>query len=718
MLKDGRTRLIVVLKSTLFLSLLFGTNRVLEFGTSLSALSLAIVSGTVASSILARTQLRSRGFFGGLTLLWTTYWLFNYTLNFLPLGSSAVFLSHLWGLHIELCLLLFSLTAAATWVFWRVEFGPTFEAFFLCAFAIYFLSGHRKFHLDSPKIINSLAWQFGLKPQIMFLLVGAIMVAGLLLYVRFSNLAERLVKGNDSTQKFYSGRLGQLFYGIVVLFVAIILYGTGNFVYINYQVGRGVTSNGVGQENKEGSSPLGFHSALGSTNQPAALVRLEGDYPSNPYTPMLYLRESALSQLANQEIVIAAKEYDTEVPRISPGLPFKSTLNLPILDRISLVQSIYTLADQTNAFAVDYPIEIRPLKNPEPNRFKQSYRAYSMVPSFDREKIKDEEVGDPNWPKEMWDHYLQEHPDSRYGELAQKLGAKTALPLQKAFAILDYLSENSIYTLTPNHEVPNGDDPVAPYLFGDFRGYCVHFAHATVYMLRSLGIPARIGTGYMTDLSQAKDGHILLRMADRHAWAEVYVKNRGWLPFDIQPQHVESHADTQIDMNLLEELMSKLDPGQEILPKEAASNEANMEEERSIWLPSVSQIQIILLALAFTLLGVKSYQRFSWRLPGSLEWRLKRLHHSTASAMADFGYARHFGETKLEYKQRLESQLQVPVLTCSLLLNRLVYSPEVTSLCKETITLLNRDDQEALRKFKWWRHCLAFLNPSSIFGGV
>ena len=37
----------------------------------------------------------------------------------------------------------------------------------------------------------------------------------------------------------------------------------------------------------------------------------------------------------------------------------------------------------------------------------------------------------------------------------------------------------------------------AAFLFGNFTGYCVHSAHASVYLWRSLGLPARIGTGYL-----------------------------------------------------------------------------------------------------------------------------------------------------------------------------------------------------------------------------
>ena len=136
-------------------------------------------------------------------------------------------------------------------------------------------------------------------------------------------------------------------------------------------------------------------------------------------------------------------------------------------------------------------------------------------------------------------------------------------------------------------------------------------------MLRSLGIPARIATGYLTDLSQAKDGHILLRMSDRHAWAEAYITQKGWVPFDTQPEQVESHADTQVDLKLLEELMGLVGPGEELFDEDLLDGETGVIEPNSYPLPAKRYIYITVLGTFLFLLILKLYLRFSCYLPGN-----------------------------------------------------------------------------------------------------
>ena len=150
--------------------------------------------------------------------------------------------------------------------------------------------------------------------------------------------------------------------------------------------------------------------------------------------------------------------------------------------------------------------------------------------------------------------------------MLEEITAEPDPPILKAAMIVHYLSEESIYTTKPEHQVSEEGDPVAPYLFGEKkRGYCVHFAHAAVYLMRLAGIPARIATGYLTDLTYAKDGHILLHLGDRHAWPELYVRNIGWVVADVTPKNAEGEQVIIPDENLLEELISKIDPVVEFL---------------------------------------------------------------------------------------------------------------------------------------------------------
>src|SRR5712691_7591573 len=101
-------------------------------------------------------------------------------------------------------------------------------------------------------------------------------------------------------------------------------------------------------------------------------------------------------------------------------------------------------------------------------------------------------------------------------------------------ALTSYLQQNYEYTQQLGH-VPPGRDPVDWFLFDVKKGYCEQFATAETLMLRSLGVPARLATGYSTgdynpDLDQS-----IVREHDAHAWVEVWFPNHGWVPIDPSP---------------------------------------------------------------------------------------------------------------------------------------------------------------------------------------
>ena len=51
-------------------------------------------------------------------------------------------------------------------------------------------------------------------------------------------------------------------------------------------------------------------------------------------------------------------------------------------------------------------------------------------------------------------------------------------------------------------------------------------------MARSVGIPARLATGFVPGHRDALTGQFVVRERDAHAWAEIYFPGVGWQPFD------------------------------------------------------------------------------------------------------------------------------------------------------------------------------------------
>ena len=88
-----------------------------------------------------------------------------------------------------------------------------------------------------------------------------------------------------------------------------------------------------------------------------------------------------------------------------------------------------------------------------------------------------------------------------------------------------------------------GKDTADDFLFNTRAGFCEHYASAFVVLMRALDIPARVVTGYQGGELTSVDGYWVVRQADAHAWAEVWLAGRGWVRIDpvnaVAPQRIE-----------------------------------------------------------------------------------------------------------------------------------------------------------------------------------
>jgi transglutaminase-like putative cysteine protease len=83
--------------------------------------------------------------------------------------------------------------------------------------------------------------------------------------------------------------------------------------------------------------------------------------------------------------------------------------------------------------------------------------------------------------------------------------------------------------------VDDGDtDALLRFLTETRVGMCQQFSVAMAAMVRSLGIPARVASGYQSG-TETEDGTFLVQTKDAHAWVEVFFPGYGWLPFEPTP---------------------------------------------------------------------------------------------------------------------------------------------------------------------------------------
>jgi transglutaminase-like putative cysteine protease len=77
-----------------------------------------------------------------------------------------------------------------------------------------------------------------------------------------------------------------------------------------------------------------------------------------------------------------------------------------------------------------------------------------------------------------------------------------------------------------------GRNSVDEFLFDTRQGFCEHFASSFVFLMRAAGVPARVVTGYQGGDINPVDGYMVVRQADAHAWAEVWLAESGWTRVD------------------------------------------------------------------------------------------------------------------------------------------------------------------------------------------
>lgn len=137
------------------------------------------------------------------------------------------------------------------------------------------------------------------------------------------------------------------------------------------------------------------------------------------------------------------------------------------------------------------------------------------------------------YPPDITQNYLA-LPDTitpRTLELAKELTKSYDNNYDKTIAVRDFLRKNMKY----NDQIaapPKDKEPVDYFLFETQEGYCNYYASAMALMLRSQGIPTRMGRGYASGEYKADSKLYRVRARDAHTWPEVYFAGFGWIPFE------------------------------------------------------------------------------------------------------------------------------------------------------------------------------------------
>lgn len=103
-----------------------------------------------------------------------------------------------------------------------------------------------------------------------------------------------------------------------------------------------------------------------------------------------------------------------------------------------------------------------------------------------------------------------------------------------AQALMNYLRRNYEYSLT-RPPLAADAEPITDFLFTNRKGHCELFASAMTAMARSLGMTARMVSGYLVNEYNEVGGYYVVRQSHAHTWTEVYCGKQGWVEFDATP---------------------------------------------------------------------------------------------------------------------------------------------------------------------------------------
>ncbi|MFO0595344.1 MAG: transglutaminase-like domain-containing protein [Myxococcaceae bacterium] len=486
---------------------------------------------------------------------------------------------------------------------------------------------HRHMRIHQPRFLSDWAWSHGIEPDAVLAVFGVTAMAISALLLLRASRARRL-----------AAMLLLFLGGILVL-----LLSTPPKVAVSKEddlTADGNSDKNDDQKNKDKNG--GGGGSGGKPPDPIAVAVLHDDLPD---TDALYFRQAVRSKLVGDRLVEDQDgTFDTDVPQKFPaGSPVQvKTPQAPEFHR-ELRTSMFLLADHAQLPGVAFPLEFSPLPNPNPRRFVAAYDVRSQFLLRPIERMLGRNAIPTDWSPERLAYYTAVPADPRYRELADEI-VRDVDPrfvgdeIVKALAIKQYLEHEGFYSLAEKNL--NGDDPVAAFLFGEMKGYCVHFAHAAVFLLRAQGIPARVAIGYGVSTQQRGAGSaVLIFSNEAHAWPEIFVEGVGWVTFDIVPERSDEPPPMHVDQDL-ESALGELARGQ---PPSGLEDTTPFEIPWAALGFGTLTLLISALIIAF---GIKLSRRLAQR-------NHRLVYRAVLDRLSDLGEQRQRGESRERHAERL-----------------------------------------------------------------
>ena len=324
-----------------------------------------------------------------------------------------------------------------------------------------------------------------------------------------------------------------------------------------------------------GSLRMGGIIELISDDRIAMRVRFEG---AAPPPSQLYFRGPVLTRFDGREWTRArTPEFDQRAPtklssRIEPAYRYEMVLepsHLPMLPMLEGTLDEDSMRPTTPVMGTDRLAILLP-------SLRDDLQWVTERPVAERLNLRAAAVANlrqgPFESDSSFDEYLRLpdgfNPRTNAWAVAL-LTIRPELRQQGALAIVEavnqHINANYSYTLTPGtFGDETGRHAIDEFWLDRRAGFCEHFATAMVFILRSVGVPARIVTGYQGSDPVPQDGWLIVRQLHAHAWVEAWAPGQGWMRIDptaaVAPERVQSSATLRPSPGLMAGALANLDP--------------------------------------------------------------------------------------------------------------------------------------------------------------
>jgi transglutaminase-like putative cysteine protease len=305
----------------------------------------------------------------------------------------------------------------------------------------------------------------------------------------------------------------------------------------------GMPEDALAKTGLSGSLRMGGIAEIALDDAIAFRVRFDGPPPAQQ---LMYWRGPVLSRFdgvewRRQEVNHFLSNDRLELRSSGPGLPYEMTLEPSRLPLLPMLEATADTPDLDRPRIEGVRVRVRGdlqwvTDRPLVDRVRVRGRAFTRFDYGPRNGLvtQHEDTALPvgHSPRTIaWAQALrQRQPDAEAMTLAR--------------AVLAHIRSGFTYTLAPGtYGDDNPNAAIDEFWLDRKQGFCEHFSTAFVVIMRALGVPARLVTGYQGADTELLDGYVVVRQANAHAWAEIWVAGRGWVRVDptaaVAPERIE-----------------------------------------------------------------------------------------------------------------------------------------------------------------------------------